>query len=104
MRRPIVVQHYDPVSAQHRPRRRDVLQHVRVAVRSIDVNEAGTEAAAATQVTGTVADGEFETPKTRPFIPVFKADKPFLFLIRDRHTGSILFLGRYVGPMSTAQP
>lgn len=63
----------------------------------VDVNEVGTEAAAATAL-DVYGDGEFETPKTRPFIPVFKADKPFLFLIRDRQTASILFLGRYVGP------
>ena len=35
---------------------------------------------------------------TRPFNPIFKANKPFLFLIRDRETANILFIGRYVGP------
>jgi serpin B len=31
-------------------------------------------------------------------IPVFRADHPFLFLIRDTHSGSILFLGRVADP------
>jgi serpin B len=33
-----------------------------------------------------------------PFIPVFRADRPFLFLIRDVKSGAILFLGRVFDP------
>jgi serpin B len=29
---------------------------------------------------------------------VFRADHPFVFLVRDRVTGSILFIGRLVDP------
>ncbi len=63
----------------------------------IDVSEIGTEAAAATVVSFDVS-AEVVEVKTRPFHPIFKADKPFIFLIRDRETASVLFMGRYVGP------
>ena len=54
----------------------------------VEVNEEGTEAAAATGViVGPTSAG-----------PSFVADHPFVFLIRDSVTGSILFLGRIVDP------
>jgi serpin B len=58
----------------------------------VDVNEEGTEAAAATAVTIKLTSiGPSRTP-------VFKADHPFMFLIRDNHSGSILFIGRVMNP------
>jgi len=58
----------------------------------VDVNEEGTEAAAATGVTMRLTSaGPSQTP-------VFRADHPFLFLIRDNHSGSILFIGRLTNP------
>jgi serpin B len=58
----------------------------------VEVNEEGTEAAAATAVvTRTTAIGPKETP-------VFRADHPFLFLIRDNDSGSMLFIGRMMNP------
>lgn len=56
----------------------------------VDVNEEGTEAAAAT---GVVVGRLALTPRK-----IFRADHPFLFLIRDRKTGLILFLGRLMEP------
>ncbi len=56
----------------------------------VDVNEEGTEAAAATAVV--------MTRKSAPRLPVFRADRPFVFLIRDRVTGSVLFIGRVTDP------
>jgi len=60
----------------------------------VDVNEKGTEAAAATAVVmvGRAVARPVEPPK------VFRADHPFLFLIRDSGTGSILFMGRVAQP------
>jgi len=58
----------------------------------VDVNEKGTEAAAATGV----AAGTLSLPPPA----MFRADHPFLFLIRDNVTGSILFMGRLANPQS----
>ena len=55
----------------------------------VEVDEVGTKASAATAV---VADESSVEPLT------FRADRPFLFLIRDDHTGSILFIGRLIDP------
>ncbi len=57
----------------------------------VDVNEEGTEAAAATGI-GVKSVAAPEEPL------VFRADHPFVFLIRDNRTGSILFLGRLMNP------
>lgn len=60
----------------------------------VDVNEEGTEAAAATAAVITTS---FQPQEQQP-IPVFRADHPFLFAIRDRKSGAILFLGRVADP------
>lgn len=59
----------------------------------VDVNEEGTEAAAATAVV---------MSKRGPSGPpvMFTADHPFVFLIRDNVTQSILFFGRVVNPVA----
>lgn len=62
----------------------------------VDVNEEGTEAAAATAVT-MMARGTSAPP------PVFRADHPFVFLIQESQTGSILFMGRVTDPTKTGE-
>lgn len=56
----------------------------------VDVNEEGTEAAAATAVV--------VKERAAPVEKFFRADRPFVFVIRDNKTGTALFLGRYSGP------
>ncbi|NPV84326.1 MAG: serpin family protein [Candidatus Aminicenantes bacterium] len=56
----------------------------------VEVNEEGTEAAAATAVIVGI--------KMVQRKPVFRADHPFIFIIQERQTGTILFLGRVVNP------
>lgn len=56
----------------------------------IAVDEQGTEAAAATAVSITLG--------MRPEIKTVRVDRPFIFLIRDRKTGAILFMGRVLNP------
>jgi len=62
----------------------------------IDVNEQGTEAAAATAIA--IFATAMRRQENEPPPIVFKADHPFLFLIRDVQSGSILFLGRVTNP------
>lgn len=54
----------------------------------VDVNESGTEAAAVTLVIG----------KSRGMAGRFIVDHPFIFMIRENGSGSILFLGRIIDP------
>lgn len=56
----------------------------------IEVNEEGTEAAAVTVV--------IIVETSAGSVPVFKADHPFVFVIRDNKTNSILFMGKMMNP------
>ncbi len=57
----------------------------------VSVDEAGTEAAAATAV--------MMQAESAPPDPIsVTVDRPFIFLIRDGETGAILFIGRVEGP------
>jgi len=57
----------------------------------VNVNEEGTEAAAATSVTVGVTSAP----------PSVRVDRPFLFAIRERLSGTILFVGAIVDPPSS---
>ena len=63
----------------------------------VEVNEEGTEAAAATAISMIPMSIDFGLPK-EPKIPVFRADHSFIFLIQEKSTENILFMGRVVDP------
>ena len=60
----------------------------------VEVNEEGTEAAAATAVVINQPNSTFIPRQPK----IFRADHPFVYLIRDTNSGNILFMGRYTGP------
>lgn len=59
----------------------------------IKVDEEGTEAAAATVVV--MSDKSIGEPVQ---LKIFRADHPFIFMIRENSTGAILFMGRITNP------
>ena len=59
----------------------------------VEVNEEGSEAAAATAVVMMLGCSMVPNPT-----PEFRADRPFLFFIRDNVTKCVLFLGRLIKP------
>jgi serpin B len=61
---------------------------------TLTVDEAGTEAAAATALTVLVEGVD----PTEPERVTMRVDRPFLFLVRDPHTGTVLFLARITDP------
>ena len=62
----------------------------------VEVNEKGTEAAAATVVGIEGTSISYEK--------IFTVDRPFVFAIRDDRSGSILFMGKIVNPLETKSP
>jgi len=59
----------------------------------VSVDEAGTEAAAATAVIMEKMNGESSMD--------FMVDRPFIFVVMDGTTGTILFMGRIMNPLDT---
>ena len=81
--------------ASHETMQRDGNLYVSAVIHRayIEVNEEGTEAVATTRV------GVHTLGLPSPLI-VFRADHPFMFLIRENRSGSILFMGRLTNPSS----
>jgi len=70
---------------------RDLYVSLVIHQATIEVNESGTEATAATAMSMRAGSA--------PMTPVeFRADHPFLFLIRERSSGAVLFIGRLARP------
>jgi serpin B len=66
---------------------------------NIDVDEKGTEAAAATAVGMSTTGGCGPSEPLK--VILLRLDRPFLFVLRDDETGAILFIGRVVDPSAT---
>jgi serpin B len=62
----------------------------------LDVNEEGIEAAAFTGVISADSDGGGDE------VPIFRANHPFVYLLRDMYSDSIVFIGRLVDPSQLA--
>lgn len=85
---------FDGISASADPQQRLFIGAV-VHKAFVDVNEKGTEAAAAT---GVATRAGAAAPRQVPFIPTVRVDRPFIFLIRETGTGTILFMGQVTAP------
>lgn len=59
----------------------------------VDVNEEGTEAAAATGINMMVKSAMPQKPI------IFNVNHPFIFLIQDKQSGNIVFLGKVINPI-----
>lgn len=59
----------------------------------IEVDETGTEAAAATAIAATATAAVVEDPPKQ-----FKTDRPFIFMIEDTTNGNVLFMGKVMNP------
>jgi len=90
---------FDPDAADFSAMTGDKTLDISAAIHKayIDLDENGTEAAAATAVIIEMATAM--APQFAPPPPIyFTADHPFLFLIRDNASGAILFMGRVTDP------
>jgi serpin B len=85
---------FDGIYATQDPFRKFYIKEV-IHKAAIEVHEKGSEAAAATAVVGAIP---VTADPLVPFTPTFRADRPFIFIIRDVRTGTILFLGRMMNP------
>jgi serpin B len=62
----------------------------------VEVNEEGTEAAAATAVVGGFGCAMARTPVE---VVDFVADHPFMFLIKEDHSDVVVFAGQVINPL-----
>ena len=60
----------------------------------LEVNEEGSEAAAATGVVIAFKMGAAMTP-----IKIFKCNRPFIFIIHEKKHNNFLFIGKYLTPL-----
>ena len=64
---------------------------------AIDLDEEGTTAAAVTGIEG-------QTGENQPRIATFHANRPFFYIISERSTGTIFFIGQFLGSVTAGIP
>lgn len=93
-----LVRAFDPEKAEFPKLESELIKPVHIeAVRhqaTVAIDEDGTEASAVTAITGSGGGSSGPPPEPK----VVKADRPFLFVIRDNPTGTLLFVGQVVAP------
>lgn len=75
--------------------RRDLYINAAVHKAFVEVDEAGTEAAAATAIGMRLTSAPMRKPEE---IAIFRADHPFIYIIQDELSGAILFMGKVAKP------
>ncbi|NXU77103.1 SERP3 protein, partial [Oreotrochilus melanogaster] len=81
---------FDPITANFKGISEQSSLYISEAIHKaeIEVTEDGTKASGATAM----------VLLKRSRTPIFKADRPFLFFLRQANTGSVLFIGRVINP------
>jgi serpin B len=85
---------FDPMSADFSGINKDMPLYISSVLHKtfVEVNETGTTAAAVTVVT-------VGTTSTGPGGFVMHVSRPFVFVIHDKHSGTLLFMGKIVAPV-----
>jgi len=69
-----------------------------IAPRELFLGEVYHQTLISVDENGTFAGGGTAAPMPMPIVPTVKLNRPFIFLIRDIETNTILFIGQVIDP------